>query len=64
MGDKIDLKKTLDSYRGRTGEFRVLEVPEMRYLMVDGRGDPNSSDEYTHALEALYPVAYAPAGDP
>lgn len=58
MTGKIDLKKTIDGYRAREGEFRVLEVPEHRYLMVDGHGDPNTTPEYTHALEALYPVAY------
>ena len=31
----------------------------MRYLMVDGHGDPNTSPAYTEAVEALYPVAYA-----
>ncbi|UNK71883.1 GyrI-like domain-containing protein [Microbacterium sp. H1-D42] len=56
---KVDLKKTLDAYQAKRGEFRVVEVPEMTYLMVDGRGDPNTSPAYTAALEALYPVAYA-----
>lgn len=55
---KVDLVKTLDGYRAKRGEFRVLEVPEQRYLMVDGHGDPNTSPLYTAALEALYPVAY------
>ena len=58
MTEKIDLKKVLDSYRARRGEFRVLDVPELRYLMVDGHGDPNTSSAYAAALEALYPVAY------
>lgn len=55
---KIDFKKTLDSYRAVAGEFRVLDVPEMQYLMIDGSGDPNTSPEYVAALEALYPIAY------
>lgn len=58
MYDKVDFKRTLDSYRAKRGEFRVLDVPELRYLAVDGHGDPNASLEYTAALEALYPVAY------
>jgi hypothetical protein len=58
VNDKIDFKKTLDSYQARSGEFRVLDVPPMQYLMVDGHGDPNSSAEYTDAVEALYPLAY------
>ena len=58
MTQKIDFKKTLDSYQARAGEFRVIDVPELQYLMIDGSGDPNTSQEYVAALEALYPVAY------
>lgn len=58
-GSKVDFKKSLDRYQARRSEFRVLEVPAARYLMVDGRGDPNTSPEYVGALEALYPEAYA-----
>ncbi len=55
---KVDFKKALDSYRARRGELRILDVPAMQYLMVDGQGDPNTSQQYVDALEALYPVAY------
>jgi len=55
---KVDLKKTLDSYKARHQEFRILEVPKTQYLMVDGHGDPNTSQEFKDAITALYPVAY------
>ncbi|WP_249423910.1 GyrI-like domain-containing protein [Nocardioides coralli] len=55
---KVDPKKSLDSYAARRGVFRVVEIPPLRYLMVDGHGDPNTSREYADALAALYPVAY------
>lgn len=58
MADKTDHKKSLDSYHAKQGEFRVVTVPDLQYLMVDGHGDPNSDPAYTQALEALYPVAY------
>ena len=58
MTTKTDFKKTLDSYRASSDEFRTLEVPPMQYVMIDGHGDPNSSPEFAAALEALYPVAY------
>lgn len=58
MADKIDFKKALDSFQAPRGRFRVLDVPDMQYLMIDGHGDPNSSPAYTEALSALYPVAY------
>lgn len=55
---KVDLKRELDAYRARAGEFRVVDVPPQQYLMVDGHGDPNSAPEYAAAVEALYPAAY------
>ena len=58
MAEKVDFKKTLDSYRARAGEFRVLDVPDLQYLMVDGHGDPNTTPAYARALATLYPVAY------
>ncbi len=56
---KVDFKRTVDAYRARRGEFRVVEMPPLQYLMVDGRGDPNTAVEYADALGAMYPVAYA-----
>ena len=35
-----------------------MDVPDLRYLMIDGHGDPNTSPAFTEAVEALYPVAY------
>lgn len=58
MAEKVDFKKTLDSYRAKRGEFRIVDVPEMNYLMIDGAGDPNTSPDFAAAVEALYPVAY------
>ena len=55
---KTDFKKTLDAYQAKQHLFRVVDVPPMQYLMVDGHGDPNSSAEFSEAIEALYPVAY------
>lgn len=57
--DKIDFKKRLDVYRARRGEFRMVEVPRLQYLMIDGHGDPNTSRGFGEAIESLYPVAYA-----
>lgn len=58
MTEKLDLRRTLDSFRARTGEVRIIDVPDLQYLMVDGEGDPNTP-AFTDAVEALYPVAYA-----
>ncbi|MFY1595083.1 GyrI-like domain-containing protein [Micromonospora sp. WMMD737] len=58
MTDKTDFKKTLDAYQAARGQFRIVDVPDTRYLMVDGHGDPNGAPAFTGAIEALYPVAY------
>jgi hypothetical protein len=56
---KIDFKKELKHlYRPSAKEFVVVEVPRMKYLMVDGHGDPNTAQEYQDAVESLYAVAY------
>ena len=38
MTDKVDVKKSLDSYRAKHGTSRVLDVPDLQYLMIDGHG--------------------------
>lgn len=58
MSDKTDFKKTLDAYQARRHQFRIVDVPDACYLMIDGHGDPNTSPDYAEALAALYPVAY------
>jgi hypothetical protein len=56
---KVDFTKELKHlYRPSATEFGVVDVPPMKYLMVDGHGDPNTAPEYSHAVEALYAVAY------
>ena len=56
---KIDLKKEWKHlYRPSARKVSVVEAPPQQYLMVDGRGDPNTSQEYQEALAALYALAY------
>jgi hypothetical protein len=55
---KVDFRRSLDAYRARRGELRVVDVPALQYLMVDGHGDPNGSPAFAAAVEALYPLAY------
>jgi hypothetical protein len=56
---KIDFKKELkELYRPSKKDFQVVEVPPMQYLMIDGRGDPGTAQEYRDAIEALYALAY------
>jgi hypothetical protein len=56
---RIDPRKTLAPlYQASAKEPAVVDVPALRYLMVDGRGDPNTAPEYTQAVEALFSVSY------
>jgi len=36
-GTKIDLTKSLDGYRARLGEFRLIELPTSRYPAPEKR---------------------------
>jgi hypothetical protein len=54
---KTDLKKEIPAYRARRGSFEIVDVPPLRYLMVDGHGDPNGH-EYADAISTIFPVAY------
>lgn len=54
-----DVKRELRRcYAPRNTDWELVEVPEQRFIAVDGRGDPNTCVEYTQAVEALYAVAY------
>jgi hypothetical protein len=57
---KIDLKKDLKHlYQPSAKEVVQVEVPTFNYLLVDGEGDPNTSQAYSEAVEALFSVSYA-----
>lgn len=56
---KIDLKKELKPfYQASAKDVVQIDVPAFRFLMVDGQGDPNNSQEYAQAVEALFSVSY------
>jgi hypothetical protein len=57
--DKIDYKKELKHlYIPSAQDFSMVEVPTMQFLMIDGQGNPNTSQDYIDAIQALYGVAY------
>jgi hypothetical protein len=56
---KIDLKSELKHlYQTSAKTVVQVDVPAFRFLMIDGKGDPNSSREYADAVEALFSVSY------
>lgn len=56
---KKDYKKELKQlYRPSAKKVVLVDVPEMNFLMIDGQGDPNTSEAFQNAVNALYPLAY------
>ena len=45
-------------YTASAKQPSVVDVPELRFLMVDGGGDPNTSPEFQEAIQALYSLTY------
>ena len=59
MATKVDFKRELRQLYGASREPRLVDVPVLNYLMIDGHGDPNTAVEYRDAVEALYAISYA-----
>ena len=55
----IDFKKTQKDLYQPGAKPSFIDVPEMIFIMVDGKGDPNTGEAYQSALGALYGLAYA-----
>ncbi|BCH00605.1 hypothetical protein EFV37_12195 [Mesorhizobium loti] len=57
--EKIDFKKIMKAFwQPPAGVFSLVDVPKLQFAMIDGKGDPNTSEEYRHAIEWLYSVSY------
>lgn len=39
-------------------EPTLIDIPKMKYLVVDGKGDPNTSKEFQENIQALYSLSY------
>jgi len=56
---KRDLKKELKHlYSPGSQDITVADVPPMNFLMIDGEGDPNTSQQYRDAIQSLYAWSY------
>lgn len=55
--DKIDYKKT-EKHLYLPKKPAIVEVPEMVFFAVDGRGDPNTAPDYREAMELLYGLSF------
>ncbi len=58
MEKKIDYKKDFkDLYLPKNSPC-IIEVPPMKFVMIDGEGDPNG-EEFALATAALYSISYS-----
>lgn len=55
--NKIDYKKDKELYNPTTTPS-LITVPIMKYVVVEGKGDPNTSVEYKQAIELVYGLSY------
>ncbi len=55
----FDFKKEYKDLYSPKNKPEIIKVPQMNYIAVKGKGDPNEVDgEYKSALNVLYSVAY------
>lgn len=54
-----DLKRELKAYYApKNTDWELVDVPEQQFIGINGRGNPNTAEEYARAVEALFAVAY------
>jgi hypothetical protein len=57
---KLDLKKTLKHlYNPSAKAISEVDVPPMKFLMIDGYANPNTAPAFQESLQALYALAFA-----
>lgn len=56
--DKFDYKKEYKDLYQPSAKPSVTDVPEMIFIAVDGKGDPNTCEEYKTAMELLYGLSF------
>ena len=54
----IDFKKECKDLYQPKSTPSIVDVPEMVFIAIDGKGDPNTSEEYATAIEILYGFSY------
>ena len=55
---KLDYKKEYKDLYMPKKTPSIIEVPKMNFIMVKGRGNPNTSIEYKKAIEILYGLSF------
>lgn len=55
---KLDYKKEYKDLYMPKKTPSIIEVPKMNFIMVKGKGNPNTSIEYKNAMEILYGLSF------
>ncbi|MGQ4876913.1 MAG: GyrI-like domain-containing protein [Promethearchaeia archaeon] len=56
---KFDYKKEFpDLYSPSSKEPMIVDVPPMKFWMIDGKGDPNNSKSFQEAIKIVYSASY------
>lgn len=55
----VDFKKQDKGMYGPKTSPSVIDVPKMTFIAVDGKGSPNTGEDYAKAIELLYGLSYA-----
>ena len=45
-------------YKQPKNKISLVDVPPLKFLVIDGIGDPNNNPDYSEALSALYSTTY------
>lgn len=56
--EKLDFKKQLkELYQPSHKDFSIVDVPKMKFVMLDGEGDPGG-EAFSTAMQWIYSVSY------
>jgi hypothetical protein len=55
---KLNYKKEFPDLYNPSKSIHIFDVPSMNFYMIDGKGDPNTSEEFKDAIQALYACSY------
>ncbi len=59
MVRKFDYKKVFKEFYSQPAKkVSILKMPKLKYLMINGYGNPNASREYKEAIEVLFSLSY------
>ncbi|MDE6591876.1 MAG: GyrI-like domain-containing protein [Oscillospiraceae bacterium] len=58
LPEKMDYKKAFKELYMPSSKPAAVDVPEMTFIAVDGKGDPNNNPDYQESIEILYGLSF------